>query len=67
MLLTFHHVDETQKIEAISNMVRSPNYSYEELWREIQKCQLLCELCHRVIHGYDRKKVRESRETQHHT
>jgi hypothetical protein len=64
--LTFHHVDETTKLANVSDMARSPNYSYEELWREIQKCQLLCELCHRIIHGHNKKKVRETVETHGH-
>ena len=46
--LEFHHIDAGQKERAISKM---QNYSYKRIKKEIDKCILLCCLCHREHHA----------------
>lgn len=65
-MLTFHHVDPTSKILDIGSMVYDRRFGYEELWREIQKCQLLCQACHWSIHRNNPTVFQESRETRCH-
>jgi hypothetical protein len=50
--LEFHHVDPKTKERAISRM---QNYSKEAIQKEIEKCILLCCLCHREFHAGIRK------------
>lgn len=46
--LDFHHIDDTKEIN-ISDVCRH-GWSFQRLLTEIQKCQVLCANCHRVIH-----------------
>ena len=49
-ILHFHHIDPVYKIGNISRMVQK-NHSMEKIYREIQKCRLLCITCHHKEHG----------------
>ncbi len=43
----FHHRDPTQK----DFMISSANAGWERLKTELDKCDLLCANCHRVVHA----------------
>lgn len=47
--LTFHHIDQTTKIDTIANLV-SRLAKLEVIEEEIQKCILLCFNCHAELH-----------------
>lgn len=47
--LEFHHIDPTQKDQAVSNVAGS--WSRERLERELEKCYVLCANCHRKVHS----------------
>ena len=49
-ILHFHHLDPRYKVGNISRMVQK-NHSMEKIFREIQKCRLLCITCHHKEHG----------------
>lgn len=51
----FHHRDPGEKVDAISNLLRSP----DKLEEELKKCDLLCANCHRIRH-FEEGKVHES-------
>jgi len=51
--LDFHHRDQSDKKESISDMARG-GYSLETLLREIEKCDLTCANCHRRHHKGNR-------------
>ena len=46
--LEFHHIDSTTKDFGISSAVRYKNK--EKLFKEIEKCIVLCSNCHRKLH-----------------
>lgn len=46
--MDFHHRDPSEKVGCIGNMPRE-GYSEEEVWDEIEKCEVLCANCHREI------------------
>ncbi len=48
--LDFHHRDLKTKTKNVSDMVR--NHSIESIKKEIEKCDVLCANCHRILH-YD--------------
>lgn len=43
----WHHLEPTQKDIEISSMVR---HSKDKLFKELDKCILLCSNCHRILH-----------------
>lgn len=47
--LTFHHKDESQKLNTVANLVSS-SASIEVISAEIEKCILVCQNCHHEIH-----------------
>jgi hypothetical protein len=51
--LDFHHVNN-DKDGNIGNMIRRRNY--KKLWKEIDKCQVVCSNCHREIHHMNKRK-----------
>ena len=51
-VLEFHHRDPTQKKFSIVKAVHN-RYSLNALQKEIEKCDLICANCHRVIHYGD--------------
>lgn len=46
--LEFHHINPEEKERTISLM---RNYSAESIKKEVDKCVLLCCLCHREYHS----------------
>lgn len=48
--LVFHHRDDEEKEEAVSEMVRM-NRPIEEIVEEAKKCDILCRNCHAVLHN----------------
>ena len=48
-VLEFHHRDPSQKKFSIVQAVHN-RYSLAALQREIEKCDLTCANCHRIIH-----------------
>jgi len=53
-VLEFHHRDPSQKKFSIVQSVHN-RYSLSSLIREIEKCDLTCANCHRIIHFGDDK------------
>ncbi len=50
-VLQFHHVDAGQKkIIRFSRMVAN-NWGKAAIMKEIEKCQVLCDECHKVLHN----------------
>lgn len=50
----FHHRDPTTKAAGFSIATIK---SWDIYWEEVQKCDLLCVICHRVITWQDRKEI----------
>jgi hypothetical protein len=48
--LEFHHTDPSQKDDTISHMIWE-NADPEDVKREIKKCVVLCNRCHREVHA----------------
>jgi 5-methylcytosine-specific restriction endonuclease McrA len=48
--LTFHHLDETAKINNVGKLLIRKRY--EAAAREAEKCILLCQNCHTELHKY---------------
>lgn len=57
----FHHLDPTKKKFAISGK----SYSFERLKEEVDKCILLCRICHAEVHWEETKDRREKRLKKH--
>lgn len=51
--LDFHHRDPSKKEDTVSNLKWS-GCSLERLKLEIDKCDILCSNCHRILHYEDR-------------
>ena len=47
--LTFHHRDPKKKINNVQRLA-SMGLSITAINREIEKCDLLCEECHKMVH-----------------
>lgn len=48
--LEFHHRDPKQKVAGISKMVKSNKYSLDDVFKEVEKCDILCSNCHKKTH-----------------
>ncbi|WP_053947282.1 homing endonuclease associated repeat-containing protein [Halolamina sediminis] len=48
-VLDFHHVDEAEKDLTVSRLI-SEGYGTPRVYREIQRCEVLCANCHRKRH-----------------
>lgn len=48
-VLDFHHKDKDVKDNILSRLVQN-NYSKENIMKEIEKCDVLCANCHRILH-----------------
>lgn len=46
--LDFHHRNPNEKVNEISHMIKSS--SIQQLEKEIDKCEVLCSICHREFH-----------------
>ena len=55
-VLVFHHRDPSTKVYNISTIYRR---SEKVIWKEIAKCDVLCQNCHQIVEyaGYDPTKV----------
>ena len=49
--LCFHHKPEYEKLGNISRMAITAEYGLEELKEEVQKCEVICDNCHRDWHA----------------
>lgn len=49
--MDLHHIDPTTKLGGAIDMLRT---GIEKGWREVAKCALLCAICHRRLHAYER-------------
>ena len=47
--MDLHHIDPTTKSEGVNGMMRIG--SYQKLQEEIDKCVVLCAVCHRLFHN----------------
>ena len=50
--LEFHHRDPDTKLDSITSMLRR-GVSYETLKAELQKCDVLCACCHRILEAQE--------------
>ena len=48
--LDLHHYEDTEKENNVSRMV-TQNYSWDKIQKEIDKCIVLCAMCHRKLHA----------------
>lgn len=56
--LHFHHKNPSEKLFGISDKERA-NRSVEEVFRELDKCALLCANCHAEVHWSNKPKQEE--------
>lgn len=49
--LCFHHISSEQKVEDVSRMAISGGYDLEDVRKEVEKCEILCQNCHRIEHS----------------
>ena len=54
ILLDFHHLKD--KKYTISKMVNKP-YSKKTILKEMDKCEIYCTRCHRLLHAGERKEI----------
>ena len=57
--ITFHHLDPVNKVKTISRLVASG--MVEKLQKELKKCIMLCEECHKKEHEHEDKEIQEAR------
>lgn len=57
--LTFHHIDPNEKDFGISS--NGYSRSFEKCKPELDKCMLLCMVCHAELHYEEDEKVREQK------
>lgn len=51
-LLHFHHIDPKTKIDNIGDMIKDDK-NFQNIVKEIDKCELLCSDCHIKKHGFN--------------
>jgi len=49
LALDFHHTDPSNKKAKVSTLVKD-SYSIKTIQAEIDKCEIICANCHRVLH-----------------
>ena len=49
--LEFHHILRSTKKYTIGNMISHSSYAWKTIMKEVNKCRVLCCLCHREQHG----------------
>ena len=49
--LEFHHILSSTKKYTIGNMISQATYTWKTIMNEVNKCRVLCCLCHRERHG----------------
>ena len=50
-VLDYHHIDPSQKEKGVARLVSS-TYSIDNVYKEIEKCIVLCANCHREFHHF---------------
>ena len=50
-VLDYHHIDPNQKEKGVARLVSS-TYSIDNVYKEIEKCIVLCANCHREFHHF---------------
>jgi len=62
--ISFHHLDATLKSDTVANMVSNCRKK-EIILKEIEKCQILCENCHRKLgKEFNKQKLSHNTTTQ---
>lgn len=46
--LDFHHINDDKEL-SVGNWINKG--SRKKVWKEIEKCIVLCANCHRIVHG----------------
>ena len=49
-VLELHHKIPKNKEFTINNVLTSKNYNFNKIKKELNKCDILCSICHREIH-----------------
>ena len=55
-VLDFHHRDEKEKLFSVGGFRRA--VGFEQIQKEVQKCEVVCANCHRIVHDEQRKEKR---------
>ena len=53
--LVLHHKDRKEKTLEVSNMI-SRAYAQKTIFQEVEKCDVLCQNCHSILHHEEAKK-----------
>ena len=53
--LVLHHRDPREKSLEVSNLI-SRGYSEKRIFKEVEKCDVLCQNCHSILHHEEAKK-----------
>jgi len=59
--LEFDHINPENKIMAVGTMIREYSYTVEDIIDEIEKCRILCTICHRVRTLWQRNDEKEAK------
>ena len=49
-VLEFHHINKDEKIFTLSQIRITKNIDMDTIYKEVDKCKLLCANCHREVH-----------------
>jgi hypothetical protein len=52
-VLDFHHTDDKNKLFSIGTFRRA--VGFEQIQKEVEKCEVVCANCHRILHDELRK------------
>ena len=63
-VLDFHHRDKDSKEQDVATL-RVAGYSQDRILKEIQKCDVLCANCHRIVEWEERNELLEDRNCPH--
>lgn len=55
--LDFHHREPDQKVKSVSRMI-TDRTDIGIIFEEIEKCDVLCSNCHRILHAEERGNYR---------
>ncbi len=55
-VLDFHHVNGKDKLFGIGGFRRA--VGFEQIKKEIEKCEVVCANCHRIVHDEQRREKR---------
>ena len=57
VVLDFHHRNPHEKFMGISEMIKG-RFSIDDIMLEMEKCDVLCSNCHRILHAEERGNYR---------